>query len=237
MGREPVLFVPWREAVSNAQDFVAGHEGCQGLTERGRRQARALARRVERTGELEGAVALYSSVMRRAVETAEILRSALGNVPYEATCGLCERHPGEADGLTWVECDQRYGRLLPGDDPGRPLSPGGESWIDLLDRAEDALYDIALAHPGELSVISAHGGIVDASIIRFLALGDHGGVARLFCDNTSITEWAFTGVRWRLVRFNDAAHLDACPPDQPDGLRIEVPEWVMREGSGLTKGT
>ena len=167
------------EAVSNAEDLVGGHAGCRGLTELGRRQVLALADRIRRTGELEEATALYSSILPRAVETAAILSPALGNIAYEAACMLCERHPGEADGLTWAECEERYGRLLPGDEPERPLSPGGESWLDLLDRAEEALYQVAGAHPGELIVVSSHGGIIGASLVRFLGLPEHGGLTAL----------------------------------------------------------
>ncbi|MGD0943870.1 MAG: histidine phosphatase family protein [Acidimicrobiales bacterium] len=224
-----LVIVRHGEAVSNAEDLVAGHLGCSGLTERGRLQVRALAERLRRTGELEGATALYSSVLRRAVETAEILLPVLGDVSYEARCALCERHPGEADGLSWAECDRRYGRRLPGDDPERPLSPGGENWLEFLDRAEDALYRLAQAHPGELVVVSGHGGVVDASLIRFLGLPEHGGLARFFPDNASMTEWAFTGTRWWLVRYNDAAHLDPSRPHDPAGLRIAAPAWVQRE--------
>ena len=223
-----LVIVRHGEAVSNAEDLVAGHVGCRGLTERGRAQVHALGERLQRTGELEGATALYSSVLRRAIETAEILRPYLGGVGHEARCALCERHPGEADGLSWTECDRRYGRRLPGEDPERPISPGGESWIEFLDRAEQALYDVAGAHPGELVVVSAHGGIVDSSLVRFLGLPDHGGRARFFPDNASLTEWAYTGARWWLVRFNDAAHLDPSPL-WPEGLRITAPLWVRRE--------
>ena len=71
------------EAVSNAEDLVAGHRGCRGLT-RGASPAGpgALSERIGRTGELEGATALYSSVLPRAIETAELLRPALGEIPY-----------------------------------------------------------------------------------------------------------------------------------------------------------
>jgi probable phosphoglycerate mutase len=217
------------EAVSNAEDIVAGHDGCRGLTDRGRRQVAALAARLLRTGELAGAAALYSSVLPRAVETAQVLLPALGDVSYNATCTLCERHPGEADGITWAEYDGRYGRLLPADDPTRPLSPGGESWLDLLDRAEEALYLVAEAHPGGLIVVSSHGGVIAASLVRFLGLPDNGGSVRLHPDNASMTEWAFTGARWWLVRFNDAAHLDAHSQGEAEDLRIPAPIWVRSE--------
>ena len=229
-----LVIVRHGEAVSNAEDLVAGHLGCRGLTERGRLQSLALAARLRRTGELEAASALYSSVLPRAVETAEIVHSALGEIPYKADCMLCERHPGEADGLTWAECDARYGRRLPGEEPDRPLSPGGETWLEFLDRAEDALYGVAEAHPGELVVIACHGGVVDASLIRFLGLPAHGGLVRFFPDNASMTEWAYTGARWWLVRFNDAAHLDPDRLEDHAGLRIVAPLWVRLEEPGLT---
>lgn len=88
---------------------------------------------------------------------------------------------------------------------------------------------MAMAHPGELVVISAHGGVVDASLIRFLGLPAHGGLVRFFPDNASMTEWAFTGARWWLMRFNDAAHLDPNGPEGSDGLRITPPVWVRSE--------
>ena len=90
----------------------------------------------------------------------------------------------------------------------KAAAPGAESWIELLDRAEEALYGLAEAHPGELVVVSGHGGIIEASLVRFLGLASHGSLVRLFPDNASMTEWAFTGSRWWLVRFNDATHLD-----------------------------
>lgn len=224
-----LVIVRHGEAVSNAEDIVGGHDGCEGLTDRGRRQVAALARRLERTGELDGATALYSSILPRAIETAQLLQPAFGGLGFEATCELCERHPGEADGLTWTEYDERYGRLLPADDPERPQSPGGESWLEFLDRAEAALYRVLEENPGGLVVIAGHGGLISASLIRFLGLPGHGSLARLHPDNSSMTEWAHTGGRWWLVRFNDAAHLDPHPPHEPVGLRIPAPDWVREE--------
>jgi len=225
-----LVIVRHGEAFCNAEDFVGGHEGCRGLTDLGARQVTALAARLRRTAELGAAAALYSSILPRALETAEILRTALGgDVPFEARCELCERHPGEADGLTWAEYDTRYGSLLPATEPERPLSPGGESWLEFLDRAEKALYDVLEAHPGGLVVVSGHAGIIGASLVRFLRLPDHGTLARFHPDNSSMTEWAYTGGRWWLVRFNDAAHLDPHPAHEPEGLRIPAPSWVTGE--------
>jgi len=58
----------------------------------------------------------------------------------------------------------------------------------------------------------AHGGIVGAS---FVALGDvpvQRGIDYVReTRNTSLTEWRHDDDGWRLVRFNDFAHLGAVP--------------------------
>jgi probable phosphoglycerate mutase len=214
------------EAVCNAESFVGGPKSCRGLTPLGVRQSGVLAERLARTGELAGASALWTSVLPRAFQTAEILAPALGGVAIERSVSLCEREPGEADGLTWAEFTRRYGRSsTPGDQPESPFAPGGESWVGFVDRAAGALSDLARRYSGGLIVVVAHGGIIDASLIRFLGLPEHGTGVRLHAENTSITEWRHTGRRWRLVRYNDAAHL----AEPSMALRAEPPEWVFTE--------
>jgi probable phosphoglycerate mutase len=220
------------EAECNVGEYIGGHASCRGLTERGRRQAGALAERLARTGELAQASAFYTSVLPRAIETSEIIAPVLAGKAFIQRCDLCERHPGEADGLTWAQYNEKYlRRSLPGDDPYRALAPGGESWSEFLDRAAGSLTEIAAAHPGELIVIAAHGGIIDASMIRLLELADHGNGVRLHPEHTSLTEWQHVGTKWRLVRYSDAAHLLGLTgaPGEHEGLHSEPPSWVIAE--------
>lgn len=215
------------EAVSNVEDLIGGHLGCRGLTARGVAQCETLAERLRVTDELSGAAAVWTSVLPRAIESAAIIAPALGVDVVEESCGLCEQHPGEADGMTWAEFEQRYKRVsLPGSDPELPLSPGGESWIEFLDRAHAGLIDVVARYPGEVVVAVSHGGVVASSMIRFLGLPDHGSGAQLHAENTSITEWVRTGYRWRLVRFNDVAHLAG--PGR-EAVRSVIPSWVDEE--------
>jgi probable phosphoglycerate mutase len=217
------------EAVANAEDTLGGHETCRGLTEHGRRQVEALGARLERTGELAGAAALYSSILPRAIETAEILAPSLGGLPIEKSCSLCERHVGEADGMSWTEYQATYGVEVPGRDDNRAMSPGAEPWAQFLDRAEAALCEVLSRHKGELVVVAGHGGLVGASLIRFLGLEANGAGFRGYADNSSITEWEWTGRRWWFVRYNDAAHLDAAEWGTEAGLRLRPPSWVGKE--------
>jgi hypothetical protein len=97
-----------RHGESRAQELriVGGHKGCQGLSDRGRRQVEALRDRWDAGPELDDDPVLYASVMPRAVETATILAPALGAPKIAQDCDLCEHHPGEGDGLPWDEFDE-----------------------------------------------------------------------------------------------------------------------------------
>jgi probable phosphoglycerate mutase len=232
-GRPPAIAVGTRlaiirhgEAVCNAEGFVGGPKSCRGLTGLGRRQSEALAARLVASGELAAPAALWTSELPRAFQTAEILAPALGDLTVQRSGALGEREPGEADGLSWAELARRYGRSsTPGDEPDLPLSPGGESWVGFVDRASASLLELARRYPEELVVVVSHGGVIDSSLIRFLDLPNHGNGVRLHVDNTSITEWRHTGRRWRLVRYNDAAHLHS----SGGALHAAPPDWVFRE--------
>lgn len=222
-----LILVRHGEAYCNTEGYIGGHRSCRGLTERGVAQSEVLAKRIARTQEFAQCSAIWTSVLPRAIETAVILRNALPHLDVEQSCSLCERHPGEADGLTWDEYEQRHGRgALPGDDPNAVLSEGGESLISFVERAEEALYLLAHRYAGQSVMIVTHGGIIDSSLIGFLDLPFHGNRVRLHPEHTSITEWEYIGTKWRLVRYNDAAHLG-----EPECkvLLTPAPEWVNRE--------
>ena len=207
------------ESRSTVDRVVGGHEGCSGLTDRGVLQAKALYERLSRTGELEGATALLTSVLPRAIQTAEIIVPALGDLTAEQHCDLCEIHPGEGDGLSWEEFSARYRpEGLASGNPYTPMAPEGESWASFFTRVGDALHRAAAEHAGETVVVVCHGGVIEAS---FATLGNL-PLRRPFdvrIENTSLTSWSYHPsdgdlgnaghrlARWRLDRFNDAAHL------------------------------
>jgi len=187
---------------------VGGREGCTGLSERGRFEARALRDRLLDTGELAGASALYSSILPRAIQTATIASEGIGGGLQPVTdCGLCELHPGEADGLTWDRFVAIYGEPDFDDDPDTPLCPGAESWTGFVDRASQALAEVARRHPGELVVVACHAGVIEASLIAFLPVDPERGRLKLRTGHASLTEWESCDGRWQLVRYNDTSHL------------------------------
>ncbi len=208
-----------RHGESRAQELgiLGGHTGCQGLSDAGRHQVELLRDRLVATGELTDASALYSSVMPRAIETAQLIAPALGALEVRQECDFCEGHPGEADGLTWAELAERY----PVDDAvwdgNVRRAPGWETWTELGERVTRALGTLVDRHPGETIVVACHGGVVVHAVYHFLGL-DLGGGNRAWIapDNSSLTEFRFAPNPWskatmpvHLVRYNDHAHLGA----------------------------
>jgi len=194
---------------------IGGSRTCTGLSELGVRQAEALRDRLTATGELDGADVLVSSTLPRARETAEIVAPALGGLPVEEIDDLREHDPGEADGLSFDEFVERYGSPDLEQDPYLPLSPGGESLAGFHVRAATALHALVRANEGRTVVVACHGGVIDAALRSFLRLPAVGAFD-LFTKNTALTELvrAPSG-RWRLLRYNDAAHLAGLPEATP----------------------
>ena len=198
------------EAVCNVEGIVGGAEGCQGLTDRGHRQARRLQERLA-AGEIKADV-LYASTFRRARETAEAVSSGIG-LPIQWDDEFQEVRPGDADTLTYAEVRERF-KIDAADRVFAPWAPNAESWAMFNARAGRALNRVAHEHAGKTVVIVAHGGIVEASFFLFMGLplrsGAHVGFGT---RHTSITHWRLDreaqSERWLLMRFNDATHLDA----------------------------
>jgi probable phosphoglycerate mutase len=197
--------------------ILGGHDGCRGLSQTGREQVTRLRDRLLDTQELADATALYASVMPRAIETAEIIAPALGGLEVRPECDFCEGHPGEADGLTWQELDERFPVERDWRNDTR-RAPGWETWKEMGDRVAGALESLVQRHPGETVVVACHGGVIAHAMFHYLGLGAGGGRGRAWIapDNASLTEWRFAPNPYekstlpvQLARYNDHAHLGA----------------------------
>jgi broad specificity phosphatase PhoE len=213
-----VVLIRHGEAVCNVSGVCGGRIGCTGLTERGRAQVEALRDRLLLTGELAGTDVLYASVLPRAIETAELVAPALagrdtdGNLAPRLVpvteCGLCELHPGDADGLSWEQFSDRFGTLDWDVDPDQPIAPHGESWTGFVNRVAVTLDTIVDRHPGQLVVVACHAGVIEASLLAKVPVagGLDGARLQLRTQHASMTRWEIEAGRWRLSGYNDAAH-------------------------------
>jgi len=175
------------------------------LNERGKLQAQAVAQRLAQ--EEPHIAAIYTSPLKRARQTAEIIAQALGNVPVYEDPDLSEYNLGEWEGLTYQEL--RYERRLwdrMSEDP-HWAPPGGESAYEFAMRVLGAFQRIAEQHKGQTILIVGHGGAIATALA--LLLERRGGEWKKYgMINCAISE-LIMGPTPKLIRHNDTAHLQA----------------------------
>eukprot|EP00568_Trieres_chinensis_P003956 CAMPEP_0183291222 /NCGR_PEP_ID=MMETSP0160_2-20130417/715_1 /TAXON_ID=2839 ORGANISM="Odontella Sinensis, Strain Grunow 1884" /NCGR_SAMPLE_ID=MMETSP0160_2 /ASSEMBLY_ACC=CAM_ASM_000250 /LENGTH=211 /DNA_ID=CAMNT_0025451997 /DNA_START=211 /DNA_END=846 /DNA_ORIENTATION=- len=144
----------------NASGILNGHRD-QPLTAIGTSQAQNVARKIRETGLCFDAV--YSSPLRRAFRTAEIIVETL-NGPDETNepsrlDELIERDFGVMTGVPTSEIKDRCGpNILETDTITYFLSPkGAETFPDLLSRAKRVIDDIVRKHPDGSVLLVTHG--------------------------------------------------------------------------------
>jgi broad specificity phosphatase PhoE len=208
-----LVLVRHGESRSSVERVIAGSRSCSGLSDLGRRQCERLATRLSETGELAGAV-LYASDYRRAIETAELLAPALGGTEVRVEPGFGEHDPGpDCDGLTFEQFLVRHGMPDWESDPHAVTFPGGETLAELHHRVGSTLRSVMARHAGGTVVVCCHGGVVNA-VLRLALRTPVSGGFELHTANASLTELALVRPgRWRLLRYNDTAHLAGLPAE------------------------
>ncbi len=175
-----------------------------GLTRMGKREAESLA--LALAG--DPAVALYSSPLRRAAETARAISARLGRAITFAP-SLREIHCGALEGVLLGDVESRYPELWT-----RNLSesdesfrwPGGESYVEFRRRVLDAIGSVAALHQGERVLVVTHAGVIGQ--LLGAAAGLSAARWRAFRPgNASVTEVLWSGEKASIVGFDDRTHL------------------------------
>ncbi len=210
-----VVLVRHGESNVTVKRVIGGPRTCTGLSPLGIEQSARLRDRLVDTGELSHATVLLSSEYPRAIETAEIFGPSLG-LTAQTDARFGEHDPGPVcDGLTFQEFVDRYGMPDWHGDPHAVTFPEGETLATFHHRVGAALSDAVRQHEGGVIVVSCHGGVVDAAF-RYLLRLPQTGAFDLHTLNTSLTEFVkIKPGRWRLARYNDAAHLAGLMTETP----------------------
>jgi broad specificity phosphatase PhoE/ribonuclease HI len=176
------------------------------LTGFGLSQARAAARRLAGCG----AVAVVSSPLQRARQTADLVAATLG-VDVISDDGLRETDFGDWEGYTFAEVQQCWPAELAAwlADPSI-APPDGESFIDTARRVRQARDRVLAAYGGRRVVLVSHVTPIK-TLVRLALEAPPGVLYRMHLDLVSISEidWYADGPAV-LRRLNDTAH---APPD------------------------
>jgi broad specificity phosphatase PhoE len=127
------------------------------LTERGREQARALAKRLAAV-DLE---AVYASDLRRAWETAETVAASRG-LEVVRLPELREVDVGSWSGFTRDECAERYPDAFVRWQQRGTGWEDGESYEDMGARIVGVIQRLAAEHPNGAILVVSHGGPIRA---------------------------------------------------------------------------
>lgn len=129
------------------------------INEQGRQQAHELAQRYAGAG----FACVFTSPLRRAGETAQIVAAGLGLAPPQGHEGLKERHFGAVQGVPKAELGELNPVLLQQILKRNPACDFelGESMDDFADRVLGALMHIGGRHPGRRVLAITHGWVMD----------------------------------------------------------------------------
>lgn len=200
-----LVFVRHAQTVANVEGHWTGWE-TTALTEKGRAQTRAIARRLKE--EAQAVVALYTSPLPRARETARVIGRALGLEPRMVD-GLREINFGHLDGVSLEEMEARHPDLYASWQDRSDIDyawPGGERRGDFFRRVAAACDQIVDRHPQGTVIVVAHGGTIRAALAHFLPqeLGEWWSYP---LGNCSITRVSIGPEGARRITLNDRAHL------------------------------
>ncbi len=171
-----IYFVRHGESEANLLRQFSARGTRHGLTQRGQKQVAALAERLAG----EECIALYTSPLLRAAQSAGILARKLGS-PYEVTPALKEYDAGLCEGRSDDYCWQQDGFLLGEwyDNNWEARLEGGESFNDIRARFLPFIRFVRERYRGKSGavVLVGHGGtykcmlpLVLANVSFFFAL-------------------------------------------------------------------
>lgn len=202
MSKLELLLVRHGESEGNRDRMFTGH-GPSPLTERGRRQAEAVASALASPRP----DAVYVSDLPRARMTAAPLCERAGVEPV-VSADIRERDMGAFVGITFDEVQARFpegwAALVARDVDYCP--PGGESHRACGDRVARFLVGLRERHPEGRVVVVSHGVAIHHMLRHLLGHADHGVL--FVTDNCSVHRLEMlAGGAVRVAALNDTRHL------------------------------
>ncbi len=201
-----VLLIRHGQSRGNAERRFGGHTDTP-LSARGRRQAEATAKALA----AEKFTAIYSSDLKRAVETAKPL-ARLTRAKLETSDAFRERSVGVMEGLTFEEAAARYpeqyAALLHREFEHVLL--GGESYRQTLDRASKKLDEAIEKNRGGRIAVFTHTGAICILILHLMGALDSPELKPVWIAtaNCGISRFELRDDGFvRVLALNDTRHL------------------------------
>ncbi|KAK8606829.1 hypothetical protein V6N13_052585 [Hibiscus sabdariffa] len=220
-----IIVVRHGETAWNATGRIQGHMDVE-LNEVGRQQAASLAERLSREPEIS---AIYSSDLKRALETAETIAASCGKFEVIKDPDLRERHLGDVQGLLFREaakvCPEAY-RAFSSRATNQVIPGGGESLDQLYHRATSSIQRIIQKHKGKRIVVVTHGGVIRALYRRACSRRFRGSIL-----NTSVNIFQISDDDvWTIKSWGDVTHLNQTGQYSMSGFGVNKTPSVVTSG-------
>jgi broad specificity phosphatase PhoE len=152
--------------------------------------------------------AVYSSPMRRALETARTIAARSG-VEIALREALVECNVGRWEGLNWDSIREQFPEAYENfqSDPSRFPYLGGETYADVARRVVPVLEQLLEEHRGQCFVVVAHNIVNRVSVATFLGL-DLARAKEIHQANGGVNVIRRENGRTQLVTLNTAFHLE-----------------------------
>ncbi len=186
------------------------------LDEVGLAQAAVTARRVAQRWR---PVAVYSSPLRRAVQTAQPIAAMLG-VQVQTDPGFNDMNFGQWQGLSPQEVNQRWPELASTwlQAPHLVTFPDGESLDEVKDRSTAALQRVMERHPDEIIAIVGHTVLNRVLLCTVLGI-DNSNYWRIGQDTCAINVFEWRDGVFYIEALNDTCHLQGLLSSQSESSR------------------
>jgi len=198
-----IVLVRHGETEWNAEGRIQGYLADSPLTEIGRAQAQAVARRIAG----ESVDALYSSDAGRTRQTVAPIAEAT-RLPVVLDDRLRERNYGVFEGRTYAEVErdfpqafERFGKHDP-----HFAAEGGESALQFRDRVIEALERLARQAQRGRAVVVTHGGVLGAMYRHVMSI-PLDAPRDFSIANASLNRLSFHAGAWRIIAWGEVAHL------------------------------
>jgi probable phosphoglycerate mutase len=194
----------------NAENRLCGSTDVP-LSQAGRQQAKSLAEHLKSIP----FEALYSSPLKRALETAHLVAASVGLRPI-ADARLVELDYGQWEGKTLAEIMENDPKTFRAWDanPAQVAPPGGESGLEAQQRVVSFLDFLAARHPQGNVLVVSHKTVCRLAICHVLGMSPSEYRRRLVLNNAALSIIQTQPYGWQLITFNDTSHLSACRPDR-----------------------
>jgi probable phosphoglycerate mutase len=204
-----IFLIRHGESTYNREDRVQGDSDFSVLTDHGARQAEQLKEALEAgVTENGGFDSIYSSPLKRAMETAHIIRPKGLDIMTDVR--LKERGFGTLQGMFSSEFEEKYPEIWKAYNSVKSLDgvKGAESSEDFQERAWDALQDIIEENKGKKVLVVTHGGIIKVIIAKIMGVPlEERGKLRTSNVGITVIKYDHLAKKYKTIKMNDTNHL------------------------------